>query len=85
MTGNCEVNSKSSNIRPKCQLKIIQSSYNYLKYFSDMYSSFAWKQASFTVTSPRQGKAQDLEGGYVTLRHAQGFIFTSKTLFQTGM
>jgi hypothetical protein len=43
------------------------------------------KQASFTVTHPRRGEAQDLEGGYVTLALAQNFISTSETLVQIGM
>jgi hypothetical protein len=41
-------------------------------------------KASFTVTPPRHGEAQDLEGGYVTLVHAQNFISTSETLVQIG-
>jgi hypothetical protein len=43
------------------------------------------KQALFTVTPPRHGEAQDLEGGYVTLVPSQNFISTSKTLVQIGM
>jgi len=43
------------------------------------------KQASFTVSPPRHGEAQDLEGRYVTLAFSQNFISTSKTLVQIGM
>jgi len=43
------------------------------------------KQASFTLSPPCHGEAQDLEGGYVTLALSQNFISTSKTLIQIGM
>jgi hypothetical protein len=85
MTGNCKVISKSSNIHSKRHLTIIQPTYKHLQCFSDIYNSFTQKQASFTVTPPRHGEAQDLEGGYETLRHAQDVISTSGTLVQIGM
>ncbi len=44
-----------------------------------------YKQTSFTVAPPRHDEAQDLEGGYVILTHAQNFISTSETLVQIEM
>jgi hypothetical protein len=85
MTGNCKVISKSSNIHSKRQLTIIQPSYQHFYYVSDIYNTSTQKQAPFIVTPPRHGEAQDLEGGYVTLCHAQDVISTSETLVQIGM
>ena len=83
MGGNFKINSLFSNIYTQCQVKIMQSSYKHLKCFPDIYSMSTQKQASFTVTPPRHGEAQDLEGGgYVILALAQDFISTSATLVQ---
>jgi hypothetical protein len=85
MMGNCKINSMCSNTHSKCEHTIIQSCCKNSKCFSDLYSNSTQKQASFTVTPPRHGEAQDLEGGYVILPHAQDFISTSGTLVQIGM
>ena len=43
-------------------LKTFQSCYKHLKYFPDIYNMSTQKQASFTVTPPRHGEAQDWRG-----------------------
>jgi len=63
----------------------MHSSYKHLKCFPDIQNISTQKQASFSVSPPRHGEAQDLEGGYVTLVLSQNFISTSKTLVQIGM
>ena len=82
MGGNFKIISTFSNIYSQCQVKIMQSSYKHLKCFPDIYNMSKQKQASFTITPTRRGEAQDLEGGYVILAHAQNFISTSVTLVQ---
>ena len=87
MGQNFKIMSPFSNVYSQCQVKIMQFSYRHLKCFPDIYSMSTQKQASFTVTPPRHGEAQDWrgEGGYVILAHAQNFISTSGTLVQKVM
>ena len=63
----------------------MQSSYKHLKYFPDTNSMSTQKQTPSTVSPPRHDEAQDMEGGYVILTHAQNFISTSETLAQIEM
>ena len=65
MGGNFKIISTFSNTYSQCQVKIMQSSYKHLKCFPDIYNMSKQKQASFTVTPPRRGEAQDLEGGRI--------------------
>jgi hypothetical protein len=63
MRGNFKIISTFSNIYSQRQVKIMQFSYKHLKCFPDIYNMSTQKQAPFTVTPPRHGEAQDLEGG----------------------
>ena len=74
-----------SNVYSNCQLQIMQSSYKHLKYIPDTYNMSTQKQTPSTVSSPRHDEAQDMEGGYVILTHAQNFISTSETPVQIEM
>jgi hypothetical protein len=51
-----------SNAYSKWQLKIMQCSYKHLKCLPAIYNRSTLKQASFTVTPPRHGEAQDWRG-----------------------
>jgi hypothetical protein len=44
------------------RIKIFQSPYIHLKCLPDIYNKSTQKQASFTVTPPRHGEAQDRRG-----------------------
>ena len=62
MGQNFKIISIFSNVYSQCQVKIMQFSYKHLKCFPDIYNMSTQKQASYTVTPPRQGEAQDWSG-----------------------
>jgi len=62
MGGKLKIISTFSNLYSKWQLKIMQSFYKHLKCFPDIHNMSKQKQASFTVTPPRHGEAQDWRG-----------------------
>ena len=63
MGGNFKIISTFTNIYSQCQVKTMHFAYKHLKCFPDIYNMSTQKQASFTVTPPRHGEAQDWRGG----------------------
>jgi hypothetical protein len=52
-----------SNVYSKCQLEIMQCSYEHLKCLPDIYNMSTLKQASFTVTPPPPPRCDTGQGG----------------------
>ena len=82
---NFKIITTFSNVHSNCQLQIMHSSYKHLKYIPDTYNVSTQNQTPSTISPPCHDEAQDMEGGYVILTHAQNFISTSETPVQIEM